>query len=169
MGIEKRARPKRLVGSTTKVNTGCGNVYITVTRDQVGMFEVFATLGKAGGCTIAVLEGLSRSITLGLRYGISPDEFIKQLQHIECPKAIWEDGVRVLSCVDAIAKVMSENHNEDTDKVVAKVPSNPKPSSVAVGKTTTNMKPIICPECGERAIFQEGCVKCLGCGWSECS
>ena len=25
-----------------------------------------------------------------------------------------------------------------------------------------------CPDCGGQVAYTEGCVKCLGCGWSEC-
>ena len=174
--MKKRERPKRLVGNTTKVATGCGNVYITITRDKEGIFEVFATLGKAGGCTMAILEGLSRSITLGLRCGVPAEEYVKQLEHIQCHKAMWNEGEMVLSCVDAIATVLKqENHNEKTGNVSAVAePPKPAQSASVIQKQPEPTQVIttvagVCPECQRQLAFQEGCELCPSCGWSECS
>lgn len=104
----KKARPKQLEGKTVRVTTGCGNLYITLNKDGDSLFEVFATLGKAGGCAICQDEALTRAITLGLRYGIPKEEFVKELEGLRCPNPVWGDGDQILSCPDAIAKVMKE-------------------------------------------------------------
>jgi ribonucleoside-diphosphate reductase alpha chain len=46
----KRERPRALTGSTYQMETGCGPLYITVNQDEKGLFELFTTMGKAGGC-----------------------------------------------------------------------------------------------------------------------
>jgi ribonucleoside-diphosphate reductase alpha chain len=48
-----------------------GDLYVTVNEDETGKpFEVFATLGKAGGAAMADVEGIGRLISLALRSGI---------------------------------------------------------------------------------------------------
>ncbi len=71
--------------------------------------EVFASLGKAGTCTSCQLEALTRSITLGLKYGVPVEEFINELKDIQCPnKNLWPEDERTLSCADAIARALEE-------------------------------------------------------------
>jgi len=122
--MEKIARPKVLKGVTPRITTGCGNLYITVNRDEKtnNVLEVFATLGKSGSCARCQCEGLTRIITLGLRCGV-PDSFwlnecIKQLMDIKCSTPgdyYGENGTkkRVESCPDAIAQVLKEELERD--------------------------------------------------------
>ena len=100
----KRTRSQKLQGTTYSIKTGCGMMYITINSDEIGLFEVFVSFGKAGGCAASQLEAIGRSISLGLRYGVPPDQFIKQLQGISCHSPMVEQGNKVLSCADAIAK-----------------------------------------------------------------
>ena len=111
-GLKPRKRPKILQGTTHRIKTGCGNLYITVTRDEVGMFEVFSALGKSGQCGAAQNEALCRSISAGLRAGVDPKTYIKQLKGIRCPSPGLEDGVEILSCADAIGHVLEEGVKE---------------------------------------------------------
>ncbi|GAI99966.1 unnamed protein product, partial [marine sediment metagenome] len=97
----KRERPVELSGVSVRKVTGCGNLYVTVTHmeGEEEPFEVFAVLGKAGGCSMAQAEGLCRAISVGLRYGIPVEEFVKQLEGIRCPSPyMWPKEERVLSC-----------------------------------------------------------------------
>ncbi len=105
--MEKKERPKVLKGTTTKVETGCGNLYITVGCNNGHPIEVFATLGKAGGCSNCQNEALTRSITLGLKYGIPVEEYVRELEELQCPSPNMFPMVdRVLSCADGIAKTL---------------------------------------------------------------
>ncbi len=149
--LSPRQRGRKTWGSTSRVSTGCGYIYITVNYDEEGICEVFSTLGKAGGCASAQLEAISRLISLNLRSGVSLPSIIKQLKGIRCPQVSWEEGHSVTSCADAIARVLEEE----------------------VGKKESSLQsPIFmggCPECGGPLDFEEGCFICRNCGYTKCS
>jgi len=106
--LVKGERPRVLQSTTEKIGTGCGNLYITIGHNEDNKpIEVFATLGKAGGCSQCQNEALTRAITLGLRSGIPVESYIKELKGLECPsKKMWPENERVLSCPDGIARAL---------------------------------------------------------------
>ncbi len=108
MAIKPRPRPKIVTGATTSIETGCGKMYVTINEDEEGKpFEVFCQMGKAGGCSAAQSEGITRLISLALRSGIDVNSVLKQLRGIACPVPhMLPGGVRVTSCPDAIAKAV---------------------------------------------------------------
>jgi len=117
--MERLSRPKVVGSLNVKVATGCGNLYIQMGWWQGSIHEVFATLGRGGGCSMSFSEGLTRSITAGLRRGVPVDEYIDQLQGIRCPTprpfpkkdAVW-------SCPDAIAKALKEYGSLTTEGMI---------------------------------------------------
>jgi len=103
--MAKLKRPSVTKGTTTKAETGCGSLYTTIGKNEDDKpIEVFATLGKAGGCAKCQTEALGRVISLGLRHEIPIVEFAEQLKDLRCPsphpfpkeEANW-------SCLDAVA------------------------------------------------------------------
>jgi ribonucleoside-diphosphate reductase alpha chain len=83
-------------------------MYVTVNLDEQNKpFEVFGTMGKAGGCDAALLEAVSRLISLALRAGIETEEVTRQLRGITCCPA-WDDGTLVRSGPDAVAIVLEQ-------------------------------------------------------------
>ncbi|MDP2930914.1 MAG: vitamin B12-dependent ribonucleotide reductase [Chloroflexota bacterium] len=150
-----RKRAKVTTGVTEKVNTGCGNIYVTVNSDEAGICEVFSHLGKSGGCASAQLEATCRLISLALRAGIYLGSVVKQLRGIRCPSLAWEDGKAVLSCADAIAGVL-EKHITGDDK--------PQFQDYGLAKNLAGQ----CPDCGGLLVYQEGCFICPGCGYTKC-
>ena len=106
--LVKKPRPTILHGNTDKLKTGCGNLYLTVNKLDGKPFELLPIIGKAGGCEKCQMEAITRCITLGLRYGITIDEYIRQLKGISCPKPAFNGGKegKVLSCPDAIATIL---------------------------------------------------------------
>ena len=90
--------------------TGCGSLYVTINEDEQGLFEVFAAMGKGGGCAASQTEAVSRLISLALRSGIDREQIVKQIKGVRCPNQAWEKGGRIYSCADAIAKAL-ERHN----------------------------------------------------------
>jgi ribonucleoside-diphosphate reductase alpha chain len=155
--IAPRARPKVTRGVTERVNTGCGNMYVTINFDDQGVCEAFATLGKAGGCAAAQLEAISRLISNALRCGLDLGSIVKNLRGIRCPSISWEQGKAVMSCADAIAGVL-EKYVGDGDA--------PAPTTHAARERTVGGQ---CPECGGSLFHQEGCSICTSCGYTKCS
>ena len=64
-------------------------------------------MGKTGGCASSQIESTGRLISLALRSGVKIDAVIKQITGIRCPSPNWQNGSQVLSCPDAIAKVLA--------------------------------------------------------------
>ena len=169
-----RNRPTTMYGMTFKISTGCGNLYVTVNEDEYGPFELFAHLGKTGGCTASQSEALSRIISLALRSGIPPKEIIAQLKGIRCPNPIWDKGEMILSCSDGIAKALERGlkyHEQKQQQLFPEEPSNSESSLVQTAQDDGNKKGayVLCPECGSTMYVAEGCATCPVCGYSKCS
>jgi len=156
--ILPRPRPKVTRGVTERVNTGCGNMYVTINFDEQGVCEAFATLGKAGGCAAAQLEATSRLISNALRCGLDLSSVVKNLRGIRCPSISWEQGRAVTSCADAIASVL--------EKYVTESESVATPHHDVKGEVSITSQ---CPDCGGVLIHQEGCSICTSCGYTKCS
>ncbi len=167
-----KIRQDVIYGSTRKIRTGCGNLYVTINEDEEGnLFEIFNQIGKAGGCAASQSEAIGRLVSLAFRSGIEPENVIRQLKGISCHAPVWYKEGKILSCADAVAKAI-EWHIQSKKE-------NPKPS-IEIFKMSTKgdsmvMKTVspyenhrgACPECGGPLIYEEGCVKCL-CGYSDC-
>ena len=147
--IAPKPRPEVWEGDTHRVRTGCGNLYVTVNLDGGCPVEVFAHLGKTGGCAAAQAEAMARLVSLALRCGVALPEVVRELRGIRCSSPAWERGGAVLSCPDALARVL-------TGYAPDGVPVPVRPEAGA------------CPECGSAVMRQEGCLVCSSCGWSKC-
>jgi ribonucleoside-diphosphate reductase alpha chain len=104
--MKVQERPKELQGKTFKMPTSCGSLYVTVNLYNNSVFEIFAKLGKAGGCPACMSEALSRTISIGLRSGVELEEYYKTLIGIHCASSSFSEGEQILSCPDAISKVL---------------------------------------------------------------
>jgi len=169
-----RPRPEVIVGTTTKITTGCGNLYITLNQDQSGnFFEVFTQMGKAGGCAGSQLEAIGRLISLALRGGIDMKIIIEQLRGIRCPSPSWTDGKKIFSCADAISRVLEKRFSDQKD-ILSKDFSASNEEEVLLNKNKefvlkqANNIVGVCPECGSAVKHKEGCLVCDACGYSKC-
>ncbi len=151
--ITPRPRPVWVNGRTMKIETGCGSLYVTINKDENGRpFEVFAQIGKAGGCVASQTQSTARLCSLGLRSGIDPKNIIRQLIGITCHKAHGLGPNKILSCSDAIAKALQAYVRESkTDMEI----------SYENGRGA-------CPDCGGLIEYLNGCETCRSCGYSEC-
>jgi len=158
--LTPRARPSVIAGSTRKMTTGCGNLYVTINEDEHGLFEVFTQMGKAGGCSSSQAEAISRLISLSLRAGLDPKAIVKQLHGVRCPNPGWEKGGMILSCSDGIAKAMERYLLEKKTPVGKKA---------AIMSTAYREKiEGFCPDCGGALEHESGCNVCRECGFSKC-
>lgn len=105
--ISPRPRPDITTGFTEKVKIGCGNLYITVNYDENGICEVFTNTGRAGGCP-SQSEATSRLVSIALRSGIDAKSIVEQLKGIRCPSTIRQKDLKVLSCPDAIGRLIQK-------------------------------------------------------------
>jgi len=116
--LVKHHRPEQTQTKSIRCETGCGHLYVTPGWDGDFLVEIFASLGKAGSCPRAMLQALTRSVSLGLKYGIPVEEYIEELIDIKCPYTSWDNGKQILSCADAIGKVLQDEcRNNKSDKV----------------------------------------------------
>jgi len=175
--VEKgpKARQDVIHGSTRKIRTGCGNLYVTVNEDEDGNpFEIFNQIGKAGGCAASQSEAIGRLVSLAFRSGVTPIEIVRQLKGISCHTPVWYREGKVLSCADAVSKAI-EWHLQGENGVPAarQIPNSGgehrvhQEGSFFADNTAPVFQRGACPECGGPLIFEEGCVKCL-CGYSDC-
>src|SRR5690606_18423321 len=104
---QKKARPQVLGGTTRKMNSPPGDVFVTINEDDVHTpFEVFASLGKVGSIAMADTEAIGRLISLVLRFAIPVAEVHQQLRGISLDRAIGFGQNKVLSVPDAIAQAI---------------------------------------------------------------
>jgi ribonucleoside-diphosphate reductase alpha chain len=173
----KRQRPAMLRGRTVKMNSPLGDLYVTINEDETGRpFEVFCTLGKAGGAAMADAEAIGRLVSLGLRSGISISSIKDQLRGISCDRAVGVGPNKVLSAPDAIGQAI-ERYLEEKEGVQEALPLT-APARTAAGTQAATQGEVgggaqnffgTCPDCGAGQLaFEEGCVKCHVCGYSEC-
>lgn len=167
--ISPRVRPDITTGFTEKVRIGCGNLYITVNYDEQGICEVFTNLGRGGGCP-SQSEATSRLVSIALRSGMDVKSLVEQLKGIRCAATIKQKGLKVMSCPDAIGrvieKVMKLQNGNGGD--------NGRNDDLEAVKSLMELednKPLLitsCPECGTVVEHEGGCVVCRNCGFSKC-
>jgi ribonucleoside-diphosphate reductase alpha chain len=187
---QKRSRPEVLRGTTRRVETPLGTLYVTITEDEKGQpFEVFMTLGKAGGALMADVESLGRLISLALRSGIPIKEIYRQLRGISSDRVIGLGPNKILSVPDAVG-IAIERWMQEKQGIQQELLPGVGPQRVAglegeiapvVAQSQTGLggEQMVfgglqetlsgaCPDCGSQLEFAEGCMKCHVCGFSEC-
>jgi ribonucleoside-diphosphate reductase alpha chain len=184
LSITPRPRPDITNGFTEKVKTGCGNLYITVNYDENGICEVFTNTGRAGGCP-SQSEATARLVSIALRSGMDAESIIEQMKGIRCPSTIRQRGMKVLSCPDAIGRLIEKvmihqngngksmnkediklnSFSSQTQPVMASIK---KPGIRGERDKRNYYNDNCCPECGEPVEHEGGCKICRSCGYSKC-
>jgi len=172
----KRQRPQALRGYTMKMMSPLGDLYVTINEDDQGRpFEVFCTLGKAGGAAMADAEAIGRLVSLALRSGIPIARIKDQLRGISCDRAVGVGPNKVLSAPDAVGQAI-ERYLEEKEGIQEALPLMVRSTQgAAQPQASTYHKQVeqsfigACPECGGgQMAYEEGCMKCHICGFSEC-
>ncbi len=166
--LTPRPRPEVTIGSTSRLKTGCGNLYVTVNEDEQGLCEVFATMGKSGGCAASQSEAVARLISLALRSGLEVESVIKELRGIRCPSPAWRSGGMVLSCPDAIGIILERYVKDKHPGATSAGQAAPRDDHLVSGLDSLDNHTGACPECGGHVKHQNGCITCSFCGYSKC-
>jgi ribonucleoside-diphosphate reductase alpha chain len=178
---QKRSRPEMLRGTTRRVETPLGTLYVTITEDDKAQpFEVFMSLGKAGGALMADVEALGRLISLALRSGIPIKEIHRQLRGISSDKVIGLGANKVMSVPDAVG-IALERWIQEKQGIQQELIPGTAGAPVESAKTVVTrggeqmlfaaieeVQIGACPDCGSQLEYAEGCAKCHVCGFSEC-
>ncbi len=152
-------RPRKIAGTTDRIETPVGKLYMTINKANGHLYEVFLNIGKAGADITADAEGYGRLLSMLFKVGVPPELIIDQLRGIGGSGSIGFGKERVRSLPDGIARVL-EMYLED----------NPSESNSSINGNGGEPKISgnLCPECGNMLIFEEGCTKCRNCGYSRC-
>jgi len=156
-----KPRPDVMEGATLRMGTGCGNLYVTINENGIGPFELFAHIGKAGGCAASQTEAIGRLISLALRAGVEPKAIAKQIKGVRCPSPAWNKGNKVFSCADAIGQALANYLETRSDGDTSEL-------DLFLEETRVDRLAGICMECGGTLEFEGGCSVCHGCGYSRC-
>ncbi|MBU1180004.1 hypothetical protein KJ885_03600 [Patescibacteria group bacterium] len=197
INLTPKPRPEVVSGSTYKIKTGYGTLFVTVNNDEDSRpFEVFATIGKTGGFFAAKSEAICRLISLSLRSGIDAEDVMEQLKGIRGPMPSWSKYGQVLSIPDAIGHILKQHINsaqqrlqfEYKDKNSEELSVDEErvkelPAAEMDGEVTQELRSFNytavdvaksgfapeCPECRSVMEISEGCMNCKSCGYSKCS
>jgi ribonucleoside-diphosphate reductase alpha chain len=174
---QKRQRPAMLRGRTMKMNSPLGDIYVTINEDDFGRpFEVFCTLGKAGGAAFADAEAIGRLMSLALRSGVPITAIRDQVRGISSDRAVGLGPNKVLSAPDAIGQAIERYLEEQAGiqeelPITTSVDATAPKAQAAPARYTGHHEHFMgsCPDCGSGQLaYEEGCMKCHVCGYSEC-
>lgn len=157
--------------------TPFGNMHVKISVEPKSgrEMEVFAQLGKGGDLANSDLEAICRMVSLFLRIGGSLDDAVKQLDGIGSTLSVPTRDGRILSLPDALARSLHRwRAAKERFGVRAILLGEADLAEVQVlgngngGAPPASFK-IHCPACEDGTlIFEEGCCKCPGCGYSQC-
>ena len=161
--------------------TPFGNMHVKVSVDPRSGLEreVFAQLGKGGDVANSDLEAICRILSLWLRSNGSLEKAVSQLSGIGSSLSVPTKDGRIMSLADGLATAL---HRYKTAKdahglealLLGRVSAeeldgepNQKRSSGAKVNDAERYK-VKCPQCEGGISFEEGCVMCHSCGFSQC-
>lgn len=175
--------------------TPFGNMHVKVSVDPLSgrEREVFAQLGKGGDVANSDLEAICRILSLWLRSNGKLEDAVSQLSGIGSSLTVPTKDGRIMSLADGLATALlrykaAKDENGLEALLLGRV-KTADPQGGATGaatvKTTTKKAPsegrrgsngaggpgmykIKCPQCAGSVSFEEGCVKCYSCGFSQC-
>ena len=95
--------------------------------------------------------------------GVDVSSVVEQLKGIRCPSTTRKNGVKVLSCPDAIGRTIEKlvTKLQDSDNINTDI-------KTLIKNELDNTVDSKCPECGSVVEHEGGCVTCKACGWGKC-
>ncbi len=188
--------PEIMTALRIRQMTPFGNMHVKVTVDPISgrEREVFAQLGKGGDVANSDLEAICRILSLWLRSNGSLERAVKQLSGIGSSLSVPTKDGRIMSLADGLATALHRylaakaEHGLEalllgrvtpdgrltraaTSEAPAPAPRVAAPPTAAAKakreRELTSYK-VKCPACSSEVAFEEGCVKCYSCGFSQC-
>ena len=161
--------------------TPFGNMHVKVSVDPSSEREreVFAQLGKGGDVANSDLEAICRILSLWLRSNGSLRMALKQLSGIGSSLTVPTKDGRIMSLADGLAtaldRYLAAKEKYGLEALLLGRVSAEETASDSLAETKTRPAPknltqykLKCPSCVGVLAFQEGCVKCHSCGFSQC-
>jgi ribonucleoside-diphosphate reductase alpha chain len=172
--------------------TPFGNMHVKVSVEPLSgrEREVFAQLGKGGDVANSDLEAICRILSLWLRSNGSLNLALKQLEGIGSSLSVPTKDGRIMSRADGLAKALQRyldakqqfglhalllgTAHMSTEDAAAAMSAAAGSMAAKTARTPTAARngassyKIKCPACTGALAFQEGCVKCHSCGFSQC-
>lgn len=169
--------------------TPFGNMHVKISVEpKTGVErEVFAQLGKGGDLANSDLEAICRILSLFLRCNGELLMAVNQLDGIGSSLSVATKDGRIKSLADGLAhalrKYLAAKHRFGIKQLLlgevdlALLYEEQRAEAATAAGTTTpsvaikpkEMFKIKCPNCDTGVLaFQEGCVKCHSCGYSQC-
>ncbi|MDP6539626.1 MAG: adenosylcobalamin-dependent ribonucleoside-diphosphate reductase [Planctomycetota bacterium] len=162
--------------------TPFGNMHVKVSVDPISEREreVFAQLGKGGDVANSDLEAICRILSLWLRSNGSLELAVKQLDGIGSSLTVPTKDGRIMSLADGLARALRRYLKAKLDHGLqslllgqastepGEVVGSPAPTGESTTPRSVSQYKIVCPSCSEGLAFEEGCVKCYSCGFSQC-
>lgn len=169
------------IGKKRTLHTGCGTLHCEAffDPDTGDLLETYFSKGSSGGCNNFMI-GLSRTISLAARGGISIYDIVDQLKSSgACPSyavrsATKHDTSKGSCCPVAIGNALIDMYNElhrelFDDEIDECADSDIPDKKVKIVKAKSQkVLKNPCPQCGEELTFEGGCNICKSCGWSKC-
>ncbi len=149
----RRKMPETRNSITHKFSVGDVEGYAHVGLHEDGTpGEVFLDISKQGSTIAGLADELAIFMSMGLQYGVPMEEFIRKMRQTRFEPSGLTGNVNIrtaTSMIDYLGHWLEQTFLEGE----------------VVDVTETGMT---CPECGNGAIPQEGCLRCPTCGWSRC-
>lgn len=164
-----------------KTPFGNMHVKICVEPDSGLEREVFAQLGKGGDVANSDLEAICRMLSLFLRCNGSLKLALRQLEGIGSSLSVPSKDGRVMSLADGLSKSINKYllakemfgiqnlllGKADLSLLEAHHEYNHDTNGHSSSGINNAFK-LKCPECEQELRFEEGCIKCHSCGYSQC-
>jgi ribonucleoside-diphosphate reductase alpha chain len=166
--------PEIMPGVRIRQSTPFGNMHVKISVEPKSgrEMEVFAQLGKGGDLANSDLEAICRMVSLYLRVGGSLEDVIKQLAGIGSTLSVPTRDGRILSLADGLAMALRKwraaKERFGARAILLGEADLSEVQGEEVPRAAVSYK-IRCPACeAGTLIFEEGCCKCPGCGYSQC-
>ena len=168
-------RPNVMMGQTVRMNLVDESIYVTTNSDDKGLREVFINIGKSGYEDKSYCEALGKLISLYLQHDGDPNMVVQKLKGIQGNNVSWDNGMKLLSVPDAIAKAIEAMIGKSQQMTLADAKPEPLKAEQhrnARQASDSDYKTIgisTCPKCHEESLVNEnGCIYCKECGYSKC-